>query len=568
MTNRFVWTFLNDEDEGRKFSMRKWTALFLALVLLVSSVGVAAMAEEKTVAWSGEWYEPYDAANKVTVHIAKRYDSGVTYPEGESLESNYLLNYIADSLNAEFVYDYEFDNESYDEKISLMIASGDIPDVFTVNATQLKSLIDADMIEPISTYYEKYASPNLKTAYDDSDGIAWMNCRDANNELWALPNLDCAESAMDLLWIRTDWLEKLGLEAPQSLEDIEKIALAFKNDDPDGNGVNDTMAIIGTSNYYDNGGGLGTFNPLFNMFGVYPEYWYYGEDGELKYGSIQPEAKEALTQFSDLVSKGVIEKEFATTGGDTFNEMITSGKCGIFFSPWWYAGTIKSMTLSDPTIVWQTYFQPLDAGGKFNTAYGNISNNYCVFKKGLDESVIATTIKAINQQWELDQDQGVSVMPYPEAPYTWYMFPISFNVNRVADKRIKAEQVWEATHDQLDPATLTGEALETYNSYVKYLAGGWSGLSLRDIHLVYHFMVAVLPMVQQADETHWQAPATFAVTDTMEEKWATLSKLENETYTKIMLGEASPDTFDDFVAQWKSLGGDDIMAEMHELLGK
>jgi len=546
--------------------VRKVFSLVVAVMLLATT---AAFAETGSynVLWSGEWYEPYDADNTVTVNVAKKYDSGVTYPTGESLEDNYLLNYIQDSLNAKFNYVYEFDTESYEEKISLMIASGDIPDVFMVNATQLKSLIDADMIEPITEEYDNYASPNLKNAYEASDGIAWMNCKDDSGTLWALPSLDCAESAMNLLWIRTDWLDNLGLSAPQSLEDIENIALAFKNDDPDGNGENDTVAILGVNDYYNNGGGIGCFNALFNMFNVYPEYWYYGADGGLLYGSVQPEAKTALTQIADLVSKGVIEKEFATMTADSFNEAVTGGKCGIFWAPWWYAGTIKAMTLSDPTIVWQTYFQPLSADGIYNTAYGNISNIYCVFKKGLDEASIATCVKSVNLQWELDQDQGVSIMPYPEASYTWMMFPITFNVNRVDDMRIKAEQVYEATHDQLDPTTLTGEALETYNAYVKYLAGGWSGMTLREIHLVYHFMIAVLPMVQQADIINWVKPATFAVSDTMEEKWATLSKLETETYTKIMLGEASPDTFDDFVSQWKSLGGDDIIGELNTLLG-
>lgn len=543
--------------------MKKFISLCLTLIMLTSMS--FAVAE---VPWSGVWYEPYDAANTTTVHVAKRYESNSTYVEGESLTDNYLLNYIEESLNAEFVYDYEWDDETYAEKINLMIADGQLPDVFMVDAIQLRDLIEAEMIEDVSAYYEAYASPNLKAAYDNTDGIAWQGVTTKDGAMYALPALDCAESAMQLLWVRTDWLNKLGLDAPSSLEDVEEIALAFRDNDPDGNGEADTKTIMCDANYYNTGGQLGSMNPLFNMFGVYPEYWYYDENGEVIYGSVQPEVKDALTLIHDLIEKGVIEKDFATSDWDQITEAITSNKCGIFWAPWWYAGTVKQMTLEDPSIVWQTYFAPIAEGGTYDTTYGNVSATYCVFRKGVDEATIATTIKAINLQWELDQDQGVSIMPYPEAVYTWRHFPIDMNVNRIDDKRIKADQVWKATHGEMDPAELTGEALETYNSYVKFLDNGssYEGLSLRDIHLIYHFMVAVLPMVQQADHLRWIAPATFATTETMSLKWATLSKLETDTFTKIMLGELPPEAFDEFVDQWMSLGGEQCIAEIRELV--
>lgn len=543
--------------------MKKTLSILLAIMMVLSCT--VSFAE---VPWTGEWYEPYDPNTTVTVNVAKSVDTGLTYIEGESISSNYLLNHIEESINADFNYEYEWDGSSYGEKISLAIASGDIPDVFVVNATQLKALIDADMIEPLTDYYEKYASPNLRKAYEDFPEISFGNAK-KDGVLWAMPSLDCAESAMQLLWIRTDWLDKLGLKAPESMEDVIEIALAFKNNDPDGNGVADTSAIEGVSAYYNPGGEAGAINPLFHKFNAYLEYWYDDAEGNLVYGSVQPQVKEALTYINELVNQGVLEKDFATGNWDTLAEAVTNNKCGIFFAPWWYAGTIKTMTLQDPTIVWQTYFQPLDDNGLFNTTYGNVAASFCVVKKGLSEAEIASVIKAINIQWELDQDQGVSVMPAPESPYSWQMFPITYNVNRVDDKRIKADEVYKAAvTKELDPATLTGESLETYNSYVKYLEGGWDGLTLRDIHLVYHFMVAVLPMVHDVEMTNWVTAATFNVTDTMEERWATLSKLEEETFTKIMLGEESPDAFDSFVDQWYALGGEDIIDELNEMLGR
>lgn len=53
-------------------------------------------------------------------------------------------------------------------------------------------------------------------------------------------------------------------------------------------------------------------------------------------------------------------------------------------------------------------------------------------------------------------------------------------------------------------------------------------------------------------------------TMTMVQKQAILDKLELETFTKIIMGAASIDEFDKFVAQWKQLGGDQITAEVNE----
>ena len=74
------------------------------------------------------------------------------------------------------------------------------------------------------------------------------------------------------------------------------------------------------------------------VFGVhhsFPELWYTKDDGSLTYGSIEPETKEALGQLRQMVEDGVIEKEFSVRDQDKCNELVTSGKAGIFFACWW-----------------------------------------------------------------------------------------------------------------------------------------------------------------------------------------------------------------------------------------
>ena len=55
--------------------------------------------------------------------------------------------------------------------------------------------------------------------------------------------LDYAYNDDMVLWLRQDWMDKLGLQAPKTLADFENIMDAFVNKDPDGNCKKDTLGL-------------------------------------------------------------------------------------------------------------------------------------------------------------------------------------------------------------------------------------------------------------------------------------------------------------------------------------
>ena len=57
-------------------------------------------------------------------------------------------------------------------------------------------------------------------------------------------------------------------------------------------------------------------------------------------------------------------------------------------------------------------------------------------------------------------------------------------------------------------------------------------------------------------------------TETMQTKWANLKKMEEETFAKIVMGKADISEFDTFVENWKNQGGDQILKEINDELGK
>ena len=71
------------------------------------------------------------------------------------------------------------------------------------------------------------------------------------------------------MFIRQDWLDNLGLKMPTTIEELKEVARAFTEDDPDGNGQNDTygLAVDGVEVLTKS---IGTLEGFFECFGLYP----------------------------------------------------------------------------------------------------------------------------------------------------------------------------------------------------------------------------------------------------------------------------------------------------------
>ena len=100
-----------------------------------------------------------------------------------------------------------------------------------------------------------------------------------------------------------DWM------SPSTIEDMEKIMKAFIEEDPDGDGQDDTIGMVVLSEVY---GGYpnNTFgiDNVFTAFGAYPGVWI-DKDGKAVYGSVQEEMKEPLQLLNRWYNEGLIDKE-------------------------------------------------------------------------------------------------------------------------------------------------------------------------------------------------------------------------------------------------------------------
>ncbi|WP_409340488.1 extracellular solute-binding protein [Paenibacillus sp. MBLB4367] len=490
-------------------------------------------------------------AQPVTMTIGKGVPADdKTLPAGDTVENNQFTRYFEEKLNLKFKAAWVAAlGDAFDQKLALSISSNDLPDAMVVSEKELKAMVKAGQLEDLSKVYEQYASPNLKKMYDATKGKAFESAT-FNGKLMALPNLNVDEDPIRLMWVRQDWLDKLGLKPPQTVDELAAIAKAFIEKDPDGNGKADTFGLLGDSG--------NTFGPLYSAYQAYPGKWLKDKDGKVFYGTTAPEMKQALAKLRAWYEQGMLDKEYAIRK-DTA-ELVNGGRAGLFLyagwsMPWGLYDSVKN----NPKAVWKAYALPLDSSGKYNATVGPVSSQYFVVKKGYRNP--EAVVKYLNLYSNIENDAEATSKLINGVNAAYYPLRATFVEPQIVTNRLKA--VKKALDGQLKPDQLRIDEKDIYDKVVKNNAdpgkdpGSWM---YTNAYLVGGGALES-PMNKVASVFNSQTKA-------MELKWPALKKMEDEMITKIIMGKESLDSFDAFVTEWKKSGGEQIIKEIEEELKK
>jgi len=502
----------------------------------------------------GDPFAKYDPPVEVT---AARDLSGVRFREGESIENNVWSKAYEEELGIKIKYAWTTQGD-YDQKLNVSIASGDLPDIFPVNGTQLKQLVDSGQLEDLTDLFETYATELTKKIVKEDPNQ--LKSASFKGRLMAIPKVGSATDFSQVLWMRKDWLDRLQLPEPKSMDDVATIAEAFVTQDPDGNGKADTYGLaIGA-------GMNGTYTSLrgfFNGYHSYPNSWFKDESGKFVYGGVQPETRNALAKLSEMYKAGLIDKEFAIKGDDKLVEQMANDKVGINYGPWWIpGGPLQANKDQNPNSSWKAYGIPSadDKPAKIQLDFPVA--NYVVVKKGAKHPEAA--IKMLNLMVKLAYEKAeIEKYFVPSDGYPLNSYPLLFasQVNGNMNIHVHIMQALETN----DPSALNAEEKMYYDRIIAYRNGDnkmWFQEG------TYGNVSAWPGVKEKVDQGLLQTPDFFgAVTNTMSQKGGVLTKLELETFTKIIMNEAPIEEFDRFVENWHKLGGDEIAKEIEEWAG-
>ncbi len=479
-------------------------------------------------------------------------------PEGESIENNRALQYIEDTLNVDISFAWVVSSDSFTDKLNLSIASGDIPDVMIVDPIQLQQLTEADAIEDLTGIVEKYANADILENWQQTGGVA-LAAATIGGKVMGIPNVQPQADAPIMAWVRQDWLDKLGLAGPETVDDVEAIARAFMEQDPDGNGAADTIGLTGTMNPVQVPSNLHGFDAIFNAYGAFPEIFFRNDEGQIVYGSVQPETKDALARLAALYKEGVIDPEFATKDGGKANEIIVGGKGGIMMGPWWVPWwPLADSVSNDPNADWQPFLIK-DKHGEHTFAMGDYTYSFVVVKKGYPHPEIA--LKILNVQNDLSYGLNDAPQYYPNFNEIWtLLFPIPFLIEQPYVVERMAREYQQALDGKLDPATFSEAMKIEFDQIQKDIAAPRSDPSNWAVRMARLDAALLLAGGYNEVRTDPVASRVIAVDPT----WPALKKLEEEAFLQIITGARPVDDFDAFVEEWNNTGGAALLAKMNQ----
>ena len=289
-----------------KMNWKRWTAWMLVMGLAAGAVFAGGGADDEA--------GPGPAVNPAgTFPIVDEKISMTAFIAASSFVDDYQDNdftrYIEEKTNIHLELEIAPASEAL-QKRNLLMASGDYPEIFITGFSKSEQQFygSQGVFLPLNDLIDRYGV-NVPKVFTDYP-LVKPNLAMADGTIYALPDInDCFHCAYaQKMWIYRPWLEKLGLEMPATTEEFKEVLIAFRDRDPNGNGIQDEIPLSGAIS----GWFAGVDGFLMNSF-VYShgnlaggEMRMFIEDGQITAAFAEPGWREGLRYMNDLYSEGLL----------------------------------------------------------------------------------------------------------------------------------------------------------------------------------------------------------------------------------------------------------------------
>lgn len=489
-------------------------------------------------------------------------------PENDTYTDNAYTRYIKSVINVQNVDVFEANDSQYDTNVSMVISMGSLPDIMVVSSQdEVEQLVEAGLIEDLTESYNNCISDRIRKMYE-SYGDSLKDMVTYDGKIMALPETNITDGP-NLVWLRKDWMDKLGLSEPHTIDDVVNIVKHFISEDPGNNGVDasgkpNTVGLAVDTDVTGECGYSSEFllDIIFACFGAYPKQWIMNDDGEIVYGSVTDEAKEALSYISGLYNQGVIDNDFLLRTSTNICELIENGLCGSFFGPWWAPNNPLANAVSrNPDANWQPYLIATDSDGTTSYHSQNPCYKYVVVRKGYEHPEIAAKmISVMFDKVRFDCTDSEEFKNYYQLNVEPTARPLSINVDYNNALSICYRNIDATISGRKNPDSLELLERSFYDACSEYIKNAnktstqWAAYMSR---------IKACSLIAQ-DNIKVVDSLYFKTTDTMKSHWWRLKAKEKEAYLKIISGEEDISYFDTFVKEWNEQGGQTITSEVSE----
>ncbi|GAS81377.1 extracellular solute-binding protein [Paenibacillus amylolyticus] len=248
-------------------------------------------------------------------------------------DNNYVQKFLEEKFNVKFK-NISFETATWKEQFNVMLASGQIPDIISVDGTvgDVVQWADQGILASVSQEEIKQYMPKYTADVESVDPNAW-DPGTYNGKNWGVPKVWGEGATGFIPAYNGQWLKAIGYnEPPKDLAELEDVLTKFMNNDPDGNGKKDTYGLTGRGKDAQ----AQLFNTVFAAYGVAPYQFKLDANGKVTYGAITEEARNALKLLNEWYKAGIIDPEFITDGNSEIQTKFVSLRTGIIETGMWH----------------------------------------------------------------------------------------------------------------------------------------------------------------------------------------------------------------------------------------
>ncbi|HLT66323.1 MAG TPA: extracellular solute-binding protein [Microbacterium sp.] len=430
-------------------------------------------------------------------------------------------------------------NASYDDKTNITLAGDNVPHVMVVQGKSpgFVKNAEAGAFWELTDYLADY--PNLATTLPEVQEASSIN-----GKVYGI--FRARDTMRTSVMVRADWLKNVGLEMPKTTEDLLEVAKAFTEQDPDGNGKDDTYGLIIPSWP----GAIGTNSPYDVI-----ETWYgagnrYTErDGEIIPNFDTDEWLDAVDFEKSLIDGGYVNPDFATFDSAKWNEPFLNGKGGIIIDVHSRAASLMNLLKDIEPDNWQNM---VDFTGNLVGPDGEM---HALPTTGYSGFI---TIPKAQVRTEEQLRQVLSILNEMNSP----------EAGKILNNGLEGETY---TLDG-DLAVAVDDAPEDLKNAVASLSQlgmnvtGFQGYLPKQATEVEQAAYDKRKEIEASDyEKAVVDPAAPYVSDTYVAKGAQIDLIVSDARLKYLAGQISKDDLTSEIARWHAEGGDAVIAELNEL---
>ncbi len=273
-------------------NLKRGIVLILALMLLLTGCS----GDKKTANL------PDNAERSLTHKITDEpIELSILY-RGPKQEEN-IFTEAFDRTNVNLKFELGENNTDFDQALALAVVSKKLTDIiYTYKRDAFIEYGMSGALIPLNDLIEEHA-PNIKKYFDENPDVeSYVTAPDGN--IYWIPFVNELQTANGW-FIRADWLDKLGLEAPNNLEEFYNTMVAIKTQDPNGNGIQDEVPYFTAKSNV-----ISVMNDFGGLFDAYTSFRYDGD--KVSYGPFEPQFKEMIKTVAKWYKEGLIDPEIFT----------------------------------------------------------------------------------------------------------------------------------------------------------------------------------------------------------------------------------------------------------------